>query len=191
MSLIDSRPRARDPRFARQPDRRGRRHADRRRGRPRRRPVGRLHRRARGRRAARRRQEALPRQGRLEGRRERQRHDRAASSMASTRSTRRQIDATMIELDGTPNKVEARRQRDPRRLAGHGARGRRRARSCRSTATSAAPNARTLPVPMMNILNGGAHADNNVDFQEFMVDARRRARPSPKRCAWAPRSSTR
>ncbi|MBC7899117.1 MAG: phosphopyruvate hydratase [Saprospiraceae bacterium] len=30
-------------------------------------------------------------------------------------------------------------------------------------------NARTLPVPMMNILNGGAHADNNVDFQEFMV----------------------
>jgi len=31
------------------------------------------------------------------------------------------------------------------------------------------PNARTLPVPMMNIINGGAHADNNVDFQEFMV----------------------
>ncbi|HST52018.1 MAG TPA: phosphopyruvate hydratase [Pyrinomonadaceae bacterium] len=30
-------------------------------------------------------------------------------------------------------------------------------------------NARTLPVPMMNILNGGAHADNNVDFQEFMI----------------------
>lgn len=31
------------------------------------------------------------------------------------------------------------------------------------------PNARTLPVPMMNIVNGGAHSDNNVDFQEFMV----------------------
>ena len=31
-----------------------------------------------------------------------------------------------------------------------------------------------LPTPMMNILNGGAHADNNVDFQEFMVDAGRR-----------------
>jgi enolase len=31
------------------------------------------------------------------------------------------------------------------------------------------PSARTLPVPLMNILNGGAHADNNVDFQEFMV----------------------
>src|SRR5881397_2536103 len=30
-------------------------------------------------------------------------------------------------------------------------------------------NARTLPVPLMNILNGGAHADNNVDIQEFMV----------------------
>lgn len=30
-------------------------------------------------------------------------------------------------------------------------------------------NAHTLPVPMMNILNGGVHADNNVDFQEFMI----------------------
>ena len=31
------------------------------------------------------------------------------------------------------------------------------------------PGACTLPVPMMNVLNGGAHADNNVDFQEFMI----------------------
>ena len=31
------------------------------------------------------------------------------------------------------------------------------------------PNAGTLPVPMMNIINGGAHADNGVDFQEFMI----------------------
>jgi len=31
------------------------------------------------------------------------------------------------------------------------------------------PGAKTLPVPMMNILNGGKHADNNVDFQEFMI----------------------
>ena len=31
------------------------------------------------------------------------------------------------------------------------------------------PNAKVLPVPMMNVLNGGAHADNNVDFQEFMI----------------------
>ena len=30
-------------------------------------------------------------------------------------------------------------------------------------------NAKELPVPMMNILNGGAHADNNVDIQEFMI----------------------
>ena len=30
-------------------------------------------------------------------------------------------------------------------------------------------NARVLPVPLMNIINGGAHADNNVDFQEFMI----------------------
>src|SRR5205807_8873181 len=31
------------------------------------------------------------------------------------------------------------------------------------------PNASKLPMPMMNIINGGAHADNNVDFQEFMI----------------------
>src|SRR5690606_11194397 len=30
-------------------------------------------------------------------------------------------------------------------------------------------NARTLPVPLMNIINGGKHADNNIDFQEFMI----------------------
>ena len=30
-------------------------------------------------------------------------------------------------------------------------------------------NAKQLPTPMMNIINGGAHADNNVDFQEFMI----------------------
>ena len=30
-------------------------------------------------------------------------------------------------------------------------------------------NAKQLPVPMMNIINGGAHADNNIDFQEFMI----------------------
>jgi enolase len=46
---------------------------------------------------------------------------------------------------------------------------RRRGGGCRCTATSAAQGAHVLPVPMMNILNGGAHADNNVDFQEFMV----------------------
>ena len=49
------------------------------------------------------------------------------------------------------------------------------------------PNARTLPVPMMNIVNGGAHADNNVDFQEFMVVPVWRGDVSAKRCESAPR----
>ena len=47
-----------------------------------------------------------------------------------------------------------------------------------------------LPVPMMNVLNGGAHADNKVDFQEFMVVPC--GAPSfSEACAWAPRSSMR
>lgn len=46
---------------------------------------------------------------------------------------------------------------------------RRRPAACRSTATSAARAPKVLPVPMFNILNGGKHADNNVDFQEFMI----------------------
>ena len=63
---------------------------------------------------------------------------------------------------------QARRQRDPRRLARRGT----------AAAESAGlplfrylggPNAQVLPVPMMNILNGGAHADTNVDIQEFMI----------------------
>jgi enolase len=41
-----------------------------------------------------------------------------------------------------------------------------------------------LPVPMMNILNGGEHADNNVDIQEFMIQPVSAA-ISLKRCAWA------
>jgi enolase len=40
---------------------------------------------------------------------------------------------------------------------------------CRSIAMSAASAARTLPVPMMNIVNGGEHADNPIDIQEFMI----------------------
>jgi enolase len=78
------------------------------------------------------------------------------------------VDQTMIELDGTENKSNL------------GAN----AMLAVSLATARAAasvlqiplyryiggaNAKTLPVPMMNILNGGAHADNNVDFQEFMV----------------------
>ena len=45
-------------------------------------------------------------------------------------------------------------------------------------------------VPMMNILNGGEHADNNVDLQEFMIQPSAPT-TSPKGCAWASRSSTR
>jgi enolase len=79
-----------------------------------------------------------------------------------------EIDHSLIELDGTPKKSKL------------GAN----AILAVSLATSRAaaayldiplykylggPNALTLPVPMMNIINGGAHADNNVDFQEFMI----------------------
>lgn len=78
------------------------------------------------------------------------------------------IDAALIALDGTPTKA---------RLGANAL-----LSVSLATARAAAgflelplykylggPNARTLPVPMMNIINGGAHADNNVDFQEFMV----------------------
>ena len=80
----------------------------------------------------------------------------------------RLLDKTMIELDGTENKSK---------LGANAIL----AVSLASARAAAAfleiplyryiggANARTLPVPMMNILNGGAHADNNVDFQEFMV----------------------
>ena len=63
----------------------------------------------------------------------------------------------------------ARRERDPRRLARRREAPRRRRRPCRSTATSAARRAHVLPVPMLNVINGGAHAQNSIDLQEFMV----------------------
>ena len=74
----------------------------------------------------------------------------------------------MIELDGTENKS---RLGANAILAVSMATARAAALElvCRSIVISAAPGANTLPTPMMNILNGGAHADNNVDFQEFMV----------------------
>ena len=78
------------------------------------------------------------------------------------------IDRKMIELDGTPNKGKlganailavsmavARAAADALELPLY--------------AYLGGFNAKTLPVPMMNIVNGGAHADNNVDVQEFMV----------------------
>jgi len=79
-----------------------------------------------------------------------------------------EIDRTMIELDGTPNKG---------RLGANAILG-----VSLAVAKAAAEalglslynyiggvNAKTLPVPMMNVLNGGAHANNNVDIQEFMI----------------------
>ena len=80
----------------------------------------------------------------------------------------RAIDAAMIELDGTPNKAKlganailavsmatARAAASAHRLPLYRYLG--------------GANAHTLPVPCMNVLNGGKHADNTVDFQEFMI----------------------
>jgi len=83
-------------------------------------------------------------------------------------SEQSQIDRRMIELDGTPNKANLGANAI---LAVSMA-------VCRAAARSAhlplyrylgGLNARRLPVPMMNILNGGVHADNTLDFQEFMI----------------------
>ena len=80
----------------------------------------------------------------------------------------RLIDNEMIKLDGTPNKS---------RLGANAILGVSLA-VAKASAESAdlslfryigGPNAHVLPVPMMNILNGGAHADTNVDIQEFMI----------------------
>jgi enolase len=78
------------------------------------------------------------------------------------------IDRTLIELDGTPNKS---------RLGANAILGVSLAVAKAAAAEAGQPlyrylggeDANVLPVPMMNVLNGGAHADNKVDFQEFMV----------------------
>src|SRR3954447_14809412 len=78
------------------------------------------------------------------------------------------IDRLMIDLDGTPNKSK---------LGANAILGVSMAVAKAAAELSNLPlyrylggvAARTLPVPMMNILNGGKHADNNVDFQEFMI----------------------
>jgi enolase len=83
-------------------------------------------------------------------------------------TNQRAIDEFLIELDGTPNKG---------RLGANAILGvslaaaKAAADSCELTLYSyiGGCNASMLPVPMMNILNGGVHADNNVDLQEFMV----------------------
>jgi enolase len=78
------------------------------------------------------------------------------------------LDRTLIELDGTPNKG---------RLGANAILGVSLAAARAAAAEERQPlwrylggeSARVLPVPMMNVLNGGAHADNSIDFQEFMV----------------------
>ncbi len=78
------------------------------------------------------------------------------------------LDARMIQLDGTPTKS---------RLGANAVLGVSLAAAKAAALAHELPlyrylggaNARTLPVPLMNILNGGAHADSNVDIQEFMV----------------------
>jgi len=78
------------------------------------------------------------------------------------------LDAAMIKADGTPNKGKA----GANAILGVSM------AAARAAAAEAglplfrylvAPTARVLPVPMMNIINGGAHADNVLDFQEFMI----------------------
>jgi enolase len=78
------------------------------------------------------------------------------------------LDRTMIALDGTPNKA---------RLGANAILGVSLAAAKAAALASGLPlyryvggvSARTLPVPMMNIINGGVHADNPIDFQEFMI----------------------
>lgn len=78
------------------------------------------------------------------------------------------IDELMIQLDGTPNKSK---------LGANAILAISMAVAKAAAEEAALPlyryiggtNAKTLPIPMMNILNGGAHADNKIDFQEFMV----------------------
>ncbi|MFN8062014.1 MAG: phosphopyruvate hydratase [Vicinamibacterales bacterium] len=87
----------------------------------------------------------------------------------------RRLDSTLATLDGTPTKSRL----GANALLGVSMAFARAAANAGGvplfehvrtlTAEGAAPRAASLPVPMMNILNGGAHADSNVDFQEFMV----------------------
>jgi enolase len=78
------------------------------------------------------------------------------------------VDETLINLDGTPNKA---------RLGANAILGVSLAIAKAAAAASGLPlyryvggsSARLLPVPMMNIVNGGVHADNPIDFQEFMI----------------------
>ena len=78
------------------------------------------------------------------------------------------IDARMIEIDGTPNKAKL----GANAILGVSLAVAKAAASETEQALFryvGGVNANTLPIPMMNILNGGSHADNSIDFQEFMI----------------------
>jgi enolase len=79
-----------------------------------------------------------------------------------------EIDRRMLELDGTPNKAKlgANAILGVSLAAAHAAAAYAKVPLFRWIGGAAA---RTLPVPLMNIINGGAHADNRLDFQEFMI----------------------
>jgi enolase len=92
-----------------------------------------------------------------------------AAALVGARATEQgAIDRTLIDLDGTPNKS---------RLGANAILGVSLAVARASAAEAGEPlyrflggaDAKVLPVPMMNVVNGGAHADNSVDLQEFMV----------------------
>ena len=80
----------------------------------------------------------------------------------------RGIDAAMLELDGTENKANL-GANAILAVSLAAAKAAAQASGLSLYRYVGGANARTLPVPMMNILNGGAHADNKIDFQEFMV----------------------
>ena len=119
----------------------------------------------------------------------------------------RGVDLLLIDLDGSPNKAN---------LGANALLGASLAVAHAAAEESGLPlwryvggaNAHVLPVPMMNVLNGGVHADNNVDFQEFMLmpvgaasllrgaalgrrDLPRPQGPAARRRACPPRSATR
>ena len=103
----------------------------------------------------------------------------------------RGIDTTLDRPRRHRQQGPPRRQRDPRRLASPWPRPRPTSSSLPLYRYVGGANAHVLPVPMMNVLNGGVHADNNVDFQEFMIMPVGAASLHRGRCAGASRPTTR
>jgi enolase len=94
-----------------------------------------------------------------------------ARTLTGATFTQRSLDEAMLRLDGTPtkNRLGANAMLGVSMAAARAEAVSARVPLYRHIATLFGNNALTLPVPMMNILNGGAHADTSVDFQEFMV----------------------